>query len=238
MNVDAKAFSHAGRDRPNQDRYLGPISVGDHLWCAIVDGVGGRPNGDRAAAIAVDVLSTLGDSEKVHTGIDALEAMRRAFAADDVAVAREKPMAAAISILTLNDGSGTVFHLGDTRVYHLRNEGILRRTKDQTEVQELLDRGVVNKNQARRYHRKNVVTGFLAADRSLDLVAKTEFEVLLGDRFVMLTDGAAEVVPLRTIRDLSISNTRVSDFCDALEKTVINHNPSDDHSGLVLEIAN
>lgn len=236
MKLEHSSFSIAGKNRPNQDYLLEPTKIGTDYWCAIADGVSGRPDGSRASQLAIETLETsLLDDSKI-TESELVQAVRKAFDVDDQNSGREKPMATTLSALMLRENVAKVIHFGDTRVYHLRNEGILRRTKDQTEVQDLLDRGVVNKRQAARYSRRNVLTGFLSSDSNHE-PAVTSFELEQGDRIVLLTDGVYEAVPLRKIRDISLDSIDASEFSEGIRKAVEEAGVYDDYTALVLSVA-
>ena len=77
---------------------------------------------------------------------------------------------------------------GDSRAY-LRRDGVLRQiSRDHSEVQELIDRGLLDEERARTFPRRNVVTRALgAADQAeLELV---DGRICPGDKFLLCSDG-------------------------------------------------
>lgn len=235
MKVSFSSFSVQGRERSNQDAILEPVEVGSGFWCAIADGVGGRPDGDLASALAVNsirnYLSSVGDATMAKVFAEVADQ----FEKQSLSVGDEKPMATTLSVLHFSDTSARVGHVGDSRVYHLRNEGILRRTRDQTEVQDLLDRGVINKRQVARYKRKNVLNGYIANGKK-PLVVEGSFEVENEDRIVLLTDGVHGVVSMKLIRDISLASETAAMFADKLQVAVEEAGVIDDYSALVLSV--
>jgi len=77
---------------------------------------------------------------------------------------------------------------GDSRVYLRRNGKLAQISRDHSEVQELIDRGVLRKEEAKTWPRRNVVT------RALGATDEPELEIVdgpayLGDRFLLCSDG-------------------------------------------------
>src|SRR3546814_5436694 len=64
-----------------------------------------------------------------------------------------------------SDLNARVGHVGDSRIYHLRGSGLVTRTKDQTEVQHLIDEGILTPERAKMYPRKNVLLSAISRDR-------------------------------------------------------------------------
>ena len=77
---------------------------------------------------------------------------------------------------------------GDSRAYLRRGDELSRVSRDHSEVQELIDRGLLDKEEARSWPRRNVVTRALGAtdQAELDLV---DGPIYAGDRFLLCSDG-------------------------------------------------
>lgn len=235
MTIDFASFSIAGgRDHDNQDCVLEPVEHKHENWCAIADGVGGRQDGDRASQLAVETLRRQLERGKFSKK-SLMAELQKQFELDDQRAGRKNPMATTLSVLRLNDQRAEVIHVGDTRIYHLRDKGIQRRTKDQTEVQDLLDRNIINQSQAARYPRRNVLNGFISADNDIEAM-ENEFEVKSGDRIILLTDGVYGVVPTQTIRNLSLESQTAEALAKNLKSAVEKAGVVDDYSALVLSI--
>jgi protein phosphatase len=91
------------------------------------------------------------------------------------------------------DNKMAVGHLGDSRVYRLRDQHLEQVTQDHSLVQELLDKGLVTAAEARVSSKKNVVT------RALGVAPKVEVEVhehhtLPGDVYLLCSDGLTDLV--------------------------------------------
>ena len=87
-----------------------------------------------------------------------------------------------------------VAHIGDSRVYRLRDNAMEQITKDHSFVQELIDKGMFTKEEARVSSKKNVVTRALGVSPHVE-VEVHEHEVKPGDIYLMCSDGLHDLVP-------------------------------------------
>jgi serine/threonine protein phosphatase PrpC len=185
--------THVGKVRKiNEDAALDYAQLG--LW-AVADGVGGAAAGDWASACAVEALgalrtpvSALGFLGAVN---DALQNVNTALRGH--ADASGELAATTIVTLMFFQRYFACVWAGDSRLYLLR-EGQLRQiSHDHSEVQELVDRGIVAREQARHHPRGNVVTRALGAEETLD--AETAHEPLCeSDAFLLCSDGLTKTM--------------------------------------------
>ena len=92
-----------------------------------------------------------------------------------------------------HDNSLVVGHIGDSRVYRFRNNALEQITKDHSYVQELIDKGLYTKEQARASDKKNVVTRALGVGPKVE-VEVHEYPTKQGDIFLMCSDGLSDLV--------------------------------------------
>src|SRR5207244_8001930 len=81
---------------------------------------------------------------------------------------------------------------GDSRLYRLRGGSFERLTRDHSEVQLLLDYGLISADEARKHPRANVVTRAVGAEDVLRL-QELKGDVQAGDAFLLCTDGLTRV---------------------------------------------
>lgn len=119
--------THIGSRATNQDRALAIRSRSGSAWVAVVDGMGGHPNGDEAAEVAVSAIrkeiATLKSQPQqairvAHDAITKLAEPRHG---------RRTPGAAAaiVAIRPLEDGRALYqcANIGDVRAYKLHEQG-------------------------------------------------------------------------------------------------------------------
>jgi serine/threonine protein phosphatase PrpC len=138
----------------NEDRFFFDEAKG--VYC-VIDGVGGHNAGERAAAIAADVLRASMDRT---SEADLRAAFARASDAIYDAASRDPAlsgMACVVSLAAISNGRVRFAHVGDTRLYKLRAGAITKLTRDQSPVGELEDGGGLTETEAMRHPRRNEI---------------------------------------------------------------------------------
>lgn len=232
MTVSFDFFSKPkpASDRINQDA-ITAFEIDCSLVLAIADGMGGKPGGEIASSTAIQTI----ENELRETPKSTL-AKLYASVQDQIKTAENdsnKGMGTTLTICRITGESAFFAHVGDTRIYHLRGNGIRSITKDQTELQELLDKKVITKARAERYHRKNILTSVLTSG-STYTIQSGEFDVQTGDTVILLSDGLYSAVTKKTIRDLNLKFQSASELAQELEKAASASNPKDDYSAIVI----
>lgn len=184
----------------------------------LADGMGGHQGGERASMIATEVAGRLlserrkgvklGDASKAglkgRRG-DAWMTTAAILKADEVIMnagasyPELKGMGSTIEALYINGGSATIGHVGDSRVYHMR-DGVLRQlTEDHSILNEIVKSGTMTEEEAERYPFKNKITHALGhlPDKRVDIFSE---RVEPGDIFLMCSDGLTNVVSDGEIR--------------------------------------
>jgi len=227
-----KSFSIAGPKGNNQDAILSPLEAGGCTWCAIADGVGSSALGGLAARTSIESVQEISGTEDMA---EVFSHIQRKL----IEIAREhetsKSISTTLSILRICGERATVGHVGDTRISHYRGKGVMARTKDQTEVQKLLDDGAITKFQAARYPRRNVLLSAMSAGKEYDLQER-EFDLRAGDRILLTSDGFHGKVLRRHIAQLSSHNTAFEEFWSGLQNVLSELTFEDDASCLAVEI--
>ena len=231
--IDFATFSQAGKKGANQDSVLVVNNTNASLLL-IADGMGGKEAGGDASKIATATLETMFRTEPELS----LSSMILRAKENITSFAEEnqiKQMGTTLTACLIKDGKVTVAHIGDTRLYHLRNTGIISVTKDQTEVQKLIDDGVLSKKRAEKYHRRNVLLSALTNYSDYSLF-ETEFYVNPSDRLILVTDGAYGLIKKIEIRDLSLKNDQIQDLTENVKTTIESRKISDDYSLVACQI--
>ena len=216
----------------NQDAVLPPFEVGGWTWCAIADGVGSSALGGVAARASLEIVRQVNGDKPMA---EVFASVQRKLSEIGSGEAAGKSIATTLSVLRVFRDKAFVGHVGDTRISHYRSSGVMGRTKDQTEVQKLLDDGVLTKNQAARYPRRNVLLSAMSAGRDYDL-HEEEFLVQRGDRVLLTSDGFHSKLPRRRIAHISSAHPLFQDFWSAVQIALAAETLDDDASCLAVEI--
>jgi protein phosphatase len=108
-----------------------------------------------------------------------------------------------------------VAHVGDSRVYQLRENTLRQVTHDHSWVSEQVRAGVMTEKDARRHPWRNVVTRALAGGDDPD-VDVAELDVRAGDRLLLCSDGLHGVVMPDRIETLVKRGKSLGDTCKTL----------------------
>lgn len=201
MKFEAHGATDVGRQRSrNEDSYL--VSP-ERLLYAVADGMGGHAAGDVASRTAIETLDRL--VGPVLDGLDVsgrtaqlVEATRAANAAilDDAEREPERAgMGTTLSVLSMLPGRDTrlIAHVGDSRVYLLRQDVLVQLTVDHTWVQRQVELGKLTPRRARVHPYASVLTHALGVpdEERIDTIMG---EVQAGDLYLLCTDGLTTVL--------------------------------------------
>lgn len=220
------AATHQGcvRDH-NEDRFLTDPRGG--LW-AVADGMGGHLGGEYASASIVENLGSVGVAasapdlqarvldrlERANAYIQRLSAERGGAIIGSTVVA----------IMVYEKEFACVWS-GDSRAYRLRDGQLRQISRDHTEAQELLDRGVITPEEAANWPRKNVIT------RAVGVGAHISYDVISGalkdgDQFLLCSDGLTGHVADEEIQE-ALLNLSPQAACDQLIETTLDRGATD-----------
>ena len=182
-------------------------------FSVLADGMGVLNAGEVASSMAVHLL--MDDLTTLKSGKSTLETELDSDALDVPLSCRmirhlvERANSAVFHVSQTQpqcQGMGTTFvvgmyednhlivgHIGDSRVYRYRGSNLEQITRDHSYVQELIDKGLFTKEQARASDKKNVVTRALGVGPMVE-VEVHEYPVKVGDIYLMCSDGLTDLV--------------------------------------------
>ena len=201
-------LSDVGRVRTANEDYF-EAHKGDFGELIIVcDGMGGHKGGALASRLAVDVIKKHFSSLK--KGYDPKAELIRAFTEADRQLREKskddpelKEMGSTAVTLLITGGVAYTAHVGDSRIYMIRNGQIHQLTKDHSLVQQLMDAGILNSEQAKNHPNKNVITKTLGADKPYQPDVSESIVLFKGDKYVLCSDGLTGYLEENEIRDIA-----------------------------------
>jgi hypothetical protein len=126
-------------------------------------------------------------------------------------------MATTIVALHVKGNIATFGHVGDSRLYRLTPDGVLRReTDDHSVVEEEVRAGRMTPEQAANHPSKNVISRALGAEDDVEVDMKT-MEVEDGTEFLLCTDGITRHVSDSELRQLLVLNDDLESICKELK---------------------
>jgi protein phosphatase len=108
-------------------------------------------------------------------------------------------MGTTLVVCLFYDNFLTVAHIGDSRLYRLRGEGMEQVTRDHSLLQEQLDSGLITPEEAKLSQNKNLVTRALGIDPAVDAEIHV-YETQPDDTYVLCSDGLSDMVEDEEIR--------------------------------------
>jgi serine/threonine protein phosphatase PrpC len=201
LDYETAEISLIGDRAQNQDRVA--IARRDQsVILLVVDGMGGHAEGELAAQVAMDSLlrSFAEISNELENPAQYLtDSVERAH--DEVASLgaelslQDKPRATCAVCLVVGS-TAWWSHVGDSRVYLLRDGQIVDRTRDHSHVEVLLREGVITEDEVHGHPMRHYVECCLGGESALpDLSSPDSFELESGDVLLACSDGLWSGVP-------------------------------------------
>lgn len=195
MKFSIHQASLIGNRKYNQDR-VAYAYRNDALLLVLADGMGGHLHGELAATIAIETFVELFSQHQEATFADP-----QTFITDTMREAHKRimtlphdnevgfPGTTCVAAL-LQKGVLYSAHAGDSRLYVLRDNAVLSRTRDHSMVQQWLDWGILTEEEARVHPRRNQITNCLGGIEDMFYAESAPAkELQIGDILVLSSDG-------------------------------------------------
>jgi serine/threonine protein phosphatase PrpC len=190
----------------NEDSVAYDASCG---LAVLADGMGGYNAGEVASGIVISVVSA-----EIKRNLESVRPDSKGGNGEDIGVAllQESIQKANTAVYNASHsqqeyaGMGTtvvsglfydnrvaVAHIGDSRMYRLRGDDFKAITRDHSLLQEQIDSGIINKEDARSSKNKNLVTRAVGID-SVVAAETNVFQVQTGDIYLLCSDGLNDMV--------------------------------------------
>ena len=202
--LEIAGFTDTGLSRDHNEDCIGyDRSTG---VAVLADGMGGHQAGEVASKMAVDgVLGQLKSVLNAQTSRPITGSQMLRFVSNTISTSNRKIYEASESSIA-QSGMGTTVvaavikdsrlyagHVGDSRLYLLRNRKLRRITKDHSLVQDLVDKGFYTEQEARDAAINHVVTRALgtSADVKVDII---QHKAQQDDVFLLCSDGLSDMI--------------------------------------------
>jgi len=245
--VEVASLSDVGCQRENnEDSYLYWEPAEEEEFqrkgrlAVIADGMGGHEGGQEASRLAVETVREVYDQGFRD---DPQTALVESFVAAHTRIlgfAEQHPvfqgMGTTCTALFLRGWQLYFAHVGDSRLYLVRDARILRLTRDHSYVGRLVESGLVRAEDAEKHPQRHILTAALGAGREV-AVDGAEQGLLLqdGDELLLCTDGLWGVVTEEEL-EAAVSGKTPSESCAALVKLARERGGPDNITVQVLRI--
>ena len=186
--------THVGKVRKNNEDALAVI---EQKTFVVADGMGGAAGGEVASNLLVETVKNFLPLVPEPWSEDILKKSVLKANAEILNQSRQKPelqgMGTTATILYLYNGQATFAHIGDSRLYRLRNLRFEQITEDHSYVESLVRNGELTPEEARVHPMKNILTQAVGAVDDIE-VETGNFSVEAGDIYLLCTDGLTNMV--------------------------------------------
>ena len=242
MHLAVAARTDVGRIRKGNEDSLHASANAYRGLFIVADGMGGHAAGEVASEMAVEMVShELADLNDLQSA-DAFDRVTNSLRAANRAVyertrtERDKlGMGSTVSALLLSESRFLVGHVGDSRIYLVRDGQMRQLTKDHSLVQEQVDAGLLTPEQARRHPQSNVITRCIGMADDIDPDV-FDGEARVGDSFLLASDGLTGMVEDRRIQQLLLSRAKPERIVDALIQEANVNGGNDNITAVVVRV--
>ncbi len=243
MRAIAAGVTDVGRERDhNEDRF---VLLPEFEVFVVADGMGGHQCGEVASRMATSVIATYfrAHRESRHNG-PLSEVLARSLHEANERIHRRATMS------TIHRGMGTtvvaaafhrqesklyVAHAGDSRAYRLRGEEFSQLTRDHSLVEEAIRTRPDISASELAYLPANVITRALGVEPRVD-VELTVDDVVLGDVFLLCSDGLHGFVTDERIREIMLGRPVLTSACADLIAEANNNGGGDNITAVLIRI--
>src|SRR5271155_937248 len=236
MPCRSAARTHVGTVRQrNEDAVLERAEIG--LW-AVADGAGGHERGDYASSriIAalreVDAMSGLSLVEEVKGSLAEVNGELRARAAT---IGPNALIGSTVVVLLIWDNQCCCLWAGDSRLYRMRAGQLRQLTRDQSHVQDLVNRGEILPEAAATHPMANIVTNLIGAFEQLALEERHD-RLEPGDILLLCSDGLSSALTDAEMNHI-LTGSPLAATADRLIERALDQGARDNVSAVVVEYA-
>jgi len=240
VRILSASATHIGLVRTNnEDAYLAMPEAG---LFALSDGMGGAAAGEVASRYFVEAVEQVftggvSASEEANVGLvqKAFKYSNKRITEHTVKHPGDEGMGCTGELLVVHEKNYVIGHVGDSRVYLLRNESLRQVTRDHSLVQGLVDEGILTREEAKHHPRKNIILRAIGTDPLVvpDIIKGEAFNQ---DIFLLCSDGLTDMVDDFAIRDALVSKKTLDDKVESLISSALAAGGKDNVTAVLCQI--
>ena len=222
------------------------------ILVAVADGMGGCAAGETASETACERLREFffeqngGHSKKpvFETVEEIAEGLKHIFYITHDAILRladQNPdyegMGTTLSALMIHGEKAVVAHVGDSRIYRLRDNGLTQLTVDHTQVQSLIEMGRLNPEQARNHPGKHLLTQAMGVEDGIEEIYTRIEDISPDDIYLLCSDGLYDMIDDTSIQKTLAEEPIPQRACERLVSLALGAGGRDNVTVLVVRLA-
>jgi PPM family protein phosphatase len=182
----------------------------------VADGMGGHRGGATASRLAGEtVKQRFLSSQSTDLATELREALRSANAkifAEAQANPELRGMGTTTSVLVIRKSKGWFAHVGDSRIYLVRNGEMSQLTEDHSLVASMVREGLLTSQEAENHPRRNVLQRSMGVSEEVEIDVRGPIDLQEGDTFIICSDGLHGVVREEELKQ--VASLPVDDAAD------------------------
>lgn len=229
--LDVCWVSDIGRTRENNEDAC--IALPEQGLLIVTDGMGGEHAGELAARLVVEWLPDIvaehvggtpdSDPHSMESALrDAIVVLNHRLRLECSTLGHGNKMGATVAMTLVRASSAHVAHMGDSRVYLLRDGRLERLTTDQSVVGMLVERGAITPEQAELHPMRGQLARYVGMGGEARAEVRT-VTLQAGDRLILCTDGLTDSLKDDAIQDILVRCRKIELACQALVAAAKSH---------------
>ncbi|MBQ7040129.1 MAG: Stp1/IreP family PP2C-type Ser/Thr phosphatase [Clostridia bacterium] len=212
-------------------------AIGEN-FAIVADGMGGHNKGEVASQVVTDALTecfSKAETISVELIKTAIKEANRAVYAESVSKPECSGMGTTVVAALWDDKKIVIGHIGDSRIYEVTKTGIKLLTKDHTLVQQLLDEGKINEEEALTYPDKHVITRAVGTDAE-ETPDVLELRRKKNQWIVLCSDGLSNYVNEKQIKECVNKYKDADKITEVLVEMANNGGGADNITAVAVEL--
>jgi serine/threonine protein phosphatase PrpC len=221
----------------NEDSYLERSDIG--LW-VVADGMGGHHAGDVASSSIVDILDETQSCDRLSDYVNEVE--DRIITANNelVRLAKQhndnRTIGSTVVAMIAVNGHCAVLWAGDSRAYRCRDRQCVQLTRDHSQVEEMVQQGLLLREEAEEHPASNVITRAVGAAENI-YVDIDVVEAQVNDTYLLCSDGLNKHISDNEIAQF-LQNENLEEIPQQLVKTTLERGAIDNVTVVVIRALN
>ncbi|ADF54432.1 protein phosphatase 2C-related protein [Zunongwangia profunda SM-A87] len=230
--MKSKVISHIGKRETNQDRILAEKIGTDSYLYIVADGMGGYDNGDIAAEMIIDSLTTfLSNSDQFNVNVIQKAINKANLALRQYQEQHQSKLGSTLGGILISKKTAKTFWVGDVKILHYSKGKLCFESKSHNLSSELSEtdnsNGRVNLS---KYN--HLVTRSIQGDVKKSLPSYQELLLNKEDKLFICSDGVHNIIDSHTLQFLFNNEDSTDSLIDTIEQRL--QKEANDNASLIL----
>lgn len=239
MGYNYVSITKKGNNKRSNEDSIGILELEDGILCIVCDGLGGGLAAGKASEICVKTIQTyfLESNKKNHLSRirESIISANAELFGMSISSKKLKGMATTTDVFFFNNSTIIWGHIGDSRIYHLKNGKLYQLTKDHSLVQQMLDKGYISMKTASKHPNKNVIMSALGESLDVEIdSSKLILDTKADHRFMICSDGVNAVLGKKEL-EIILKENDLDKCINLLDKKIKSAGAPDDYSIIIIE---